>query len=195
MNRVGRKPCRPLLAHASLEPMSESDCGGLKLIVDRTGFAIVPDVLNDPMRRLLVQRIDELNDQAGSLVRSGVVYALRNILHRIVEVRELAGSPPIRSIVESILGSEARVVRGLMFDKRPEANWGVPWHQDLTIAVANRVEVSGFAAWTRKADIPHVQPPEEFLSRMLTLRIHLDADTPEKWTTAGHTWFSCNRPS
>lgn len=179
MNRVARKPCRYRSARDSLETMNESDSAALKTMIEQTGFAIVPNVLDDPMRRLLIERIDELNERMGSFVRSGIVYALRDLLNRIVEVRDLASSHAVRSIVEPILGPEARVVRGLMFDKRSEANWGVPWHQDLTIAVTDRVEVPGFTAWTLKAEIPHVQPPGEFLSRMLTLRIHLDADSTE----------------
>lgn len=76
INRVDRKPCRALQARASLKTMSESDDTLLKAIIDRTGFAIVPNVLDDPICRLLLKRIDDVNEQAGSLVRSGVVHAL-----------------------------------------------------------------------------------------------------------------------
>ncbi len=50
----------------------------------------------------------------------------------------------------------------------------MPWHQDLTIAVKEKCETAGFSAWTRKAEIQHVQPPIEILEKMLTLRFHLD---------------------
>jgi ectoine hydroxylase-related dioxygenase (phytanoyl-CoA dioxygenase family) len=77
-------------------------------------------------------------------------------------------------VIEPILGDAARVVRGIFFDKQPTANWKVPWHQDLTIAVKNRLEVPDYHPWSIKAGIHHVQPPTTILEQMLTVRIHLD---------------------
>jgi ectoine hydroxylase-related dioxygenase (phytanoyl-CoA dioxygenase family) len=99
---------------------------------------------------------------------------MRDLLRAIPEVRQLAGSPPLLDLVDSVLGLGSFAVRGLLFDKTAEANWSVPWHQDLTIAVRGRVDAPGFGPWTVKAGIPHVRPPVEVLSKMLTLRIHLD---------------------
>lgn len=83
-------------------------------------------------------------------------------------------APIIRELVEPVLGSSFFVVRALIFDKSPQANWLVPWHQDVTIAVQHRKAVPGFGPWSEKAGIPHVQPPVSILERMLTVRIHLD---------------------
>jgi len=66
------------------------------------------------------------------------------------------------------------VVRAIYFDKHKNANWKVAWHQDLTIAVREQLEVEGFNAWSIKAGIPHVQPPLSILNNLLTLRVHLD---------------------
>jgi ectoine hydroxylase-related dioxygenase (phytanoyl-CoA dioxygenase family) len=77
-------------------------------------------------------------------------------------------------LVEPVLGPGSFAVRGLLFDKTEGANWGVPWHQDLTIAVRRRVESPGYGPWTVKAGITHVRPPIGVLEGMLTLRVHLD---------------------
>ena len=61
-----------------------------------------------------------------------------------------------------------------MFDKTPETNWKVSWHQDQTISVVEQREVEGFGPWSVKAGVPHVQAPVGLLERMLTIRIHLD---------------------
>ena len=61
--------------------------------------------------------------------------------------------------MEPLLGTDARVVRSLLVAKTPAANWKVPGHQDLTIAVRQRVEADGFGPWPVKAGIPHVRPP------------------------------------
>jgi hypothetical protein len=65
-------------------------------------------------------------------------------------------------------------VRVLFFDKTIETNWAVPWHQDRTIAVSERVETPGFGAWSVKEGVAHVEPPVSLLENMLTLRLFLD---------------------
>jgi hypothetical protein len=72
------------------------------------------------------------------------------------------------------LGSVAAPVKATLFDKTPDANWLVPWHQDLTISVKERVDIDGFGPWTVKAGVLSVQPPVSILERMLAIRIHLD---------------------
>jgi hypothetical protein len=77
-------------------------------------------------------------------------------------------------LVEPVLGDRFFAVRGILFDKIPDANWKVPWHQDVTIAVEERVEVEGFGPWSIKADVLHVQPPAEVLEHMVSVRLPLD---------------------
>ena len=75
--------------------------------------------------------------------------------------------------MRDVLGPGSFVVRGF-FRQDPEANWPVPWHQDLTIAVKARIEAPGYGPWTVKGGVPHVRPPIAVLKAMLTLRVHLD---------------------
>jgi ectoine hydroxylase-related dioxygenase (phytanoyl-CoA dioxygenase family) len=90
------------------------------------------------------------------------------------EISGLANSEVIRELVRPILGNKFLAVRGLLFDKIPEANWKVPWHQDVTIAVKTRVEAEGFGPWSKKSGVLHVQPPDSVLEKMVSVRIHLD---------------------
>jgi ectoine hydroxylase-related dioxygenase (phytanoyl-CoA dioxygenase family) len=95
--------------------------------------------------------------------------------HEIVAaVRDLIEGRVIRELVGSVIGKDARVVRSILFDKTAERNWGVPWHQDLTIAVAERRETVGFTGWSVKDGVNHVQAPREVLERMLAVRLHFD---------------------
>jgi ectoine hydroxylase-related dioxygenase (phytanoyl-CoA dioxygenase family) len=143
----------------------EIEVNGFRIVdnhLDRDSLASLPEVIET-----LLQDIADLNLTAD---RAGI----RNLLELVPSVRTLAQSSEIRSLVEPILGDNARVVRGIFFDKQPTANWKVPWHQDLTIAVKNRLDIPDFHPWSVKAGIPHVQPPMEILAQMLTVRIHLD---------------------
>lgn len=87
---------------------------------------------------------------------------------------QLCQSPLIRTVAENILGQGAFLVRSILFDKSPGANWKVPWHQDLTIAVREKKDVPGFGPWSVKDGVIHVQPPAWVLERVITLRLHLD---------------------
>ncbi len=81
----------------------------------------------------------------------------------------------IGSLVSSHLGTNARPVRAIAFDKSEGMNWSLGWHQDRTISVSRRAEVAGYGPWTVKGGAAHVQPPFALLSHMITMRIHLDA--------------------
>ena len=86
----------------------------------------------------------------------------------------LTGSGPIASLVAQLGCIGMRPVRAIAFDKSPESNWALGWHQDRTINVASRAEVEDYGPWTMKQGSPHVQPPFFLIKEMLTVRIHLD---------------------
>jgi hypothetical protein len=142
--------------------------------VERDGYAIIPGCLdNTTVDGLLAELRDISADEAVSR-RAGRAFGIRNLLNVLPSARALADSPHLLALVEPILGTEARVVRGICFDKHADANWKVTWHQDLTIAVRRRVDVEGFGPWSTKAGITHVQPPVSVIENMLALRLHLD---------------------
>jgi hypothetical protein len=142
--------------------------------IERDGFAIVPNVVAPEVVAGLIAALDALGPSAAVLERGGRTYAMRDLLRQVPEARTLAGSDPLRALVCAVLGPGAFVVRGLLFDKTPEANWPVPWHQDLTIAVKARIDAPCYGPWTIKVGVPHVRPPIAVLQGMLTLRVHLD---------------------
>ena len=90
------------------------------------------------------------------------------------EVGAFARSERMMALARPNLNRTPVPVRAIMFDKSTDANWLVPWHQDLTIAVQARVEAEGFSPWSIKEGVPHVQPPVALLEQMLTVRLHLD---------------------
>jgi hypothetical protein len=162
-------------------PQSAERLTGLADVIARDGFAIVPRVLGreDVSTLIAATRACAASQGEGILRRGREVYGVRDLLGRVPEVSRLAASAPLLELVTAVLGSAASAVRGLYFDKTPEANWNLPWHQDLTIAVRERREVPGFGPWTVKAGIPHAHAPAELLARMLSIRLHLDDCGPE----------------
>ncbi len=143
----------------------------------RLGYLLLPDRLDADT----LQRYSRLIEQARRQQRSPEmvsnatdVYALRNLTDLIPETRDLASLSVISRVVRALLGDGAFMVRATLFDKTPGANWGVFWHQDLSIAVQEKHHVEGFQAWTRKAGVHCVQPPADLMSQILAVRLHLD---------------------
>ena len=89
----------------------------------------------------------------------------------------LATNGCIGAVAATALGTFARPVRAILFNKSPEANWSLAWHQDRTICVKEKREAPGFGPWTTKSGMIHVAPPFDLLARMVTVRAHLD-DVP-----------------
>jgi KTSC domain/Phytanoyl-CoA dioxygenase (PhyH) len=123
---------------------------------------------------LVIQLIEVLEGSGHQrLERRGEVYGMRDLL-ALDEIRQLSATGPIRSLAERVIGPEARAVRGIFFDKTPAANWPVQWHQDLSIAVAEKKDIEGWQGWSVKNGIVHVQPPAAILERTVSVRLHLD---------------------
>jgi ectoine hydroxylase-related dioxygenase (phytanoyl-CoA dioxygenase family) len=142
--------------------------------IDENGFGILENALDAETASDLKTELAKLKPSNSARRKNETVYGVRDLLNRSLKVRDFSNSETVREIAENLLGGKAKVVRAIFFDKTPDANWKVPWHQDLTIAVKEKRETEGFTVWTRKAGILHVQPPVGILEKMLTLRFHLD---------------------
>lgn len=147
--------------------------------IKSNGFAVIPNVLDPAIVASVIDQLGRVPRSSATKQRGQSYFGIRNLLNVAPFVHELADSPYVRSIVERVAGKQAQVVRGIFFDKTPEANWKVAWHQDLTIAVRHKKELVGFKCWSDKAGITHVQPPGFVLEKMLALRLHLDDSTEE----------------
>ena len=144
----------------------------LQTAMENEGFAIVDGVLPDDLVDGLLTTLEHRSN-SSVLQRGGKIFAARNLLD-VPEIIDLACSTPVRNLLRDVLGEFCFAVRGILFDKIPAANWKVPWHQDVTIAVRERANVEGFGPWTVKAGTLHVQPPSSVLEKMVSVRLHLD---------------------
>lgn len=99
---------------------------------------------------------------------------VRGIAKKSREICEFVNSTAVSRVIARVLGPNAKLIRSIVFNKTPTANWHVNWHQDLSIAVENKSDMEGYRGWSIKGDACHVQPPVEILEEIITLRIHLD---------------------
>jgi hypothetical protein len=130
--------------------------------IDDGGFAISASLLSEAEQRTVINALGQIQG-AGR----------RRVLG-VPEVARLARSKKLLQLVECYTSPMAIPVRAIYFDKSPQANWLVSWHQDLTVGVREKVDIPGFGPWSVKDGMPHVQAPVEILERMLAVRVHLD---------------------
>ena len=137
------------------------DVAALSLAAD--GAECFPGAVNAVAVTELRGRLDKV--LTGRPGRRLVGEAWRNVV---------AQGSALARIACGFIGEAAHPVRVVAFDKTPETNWGLAWHQDRAIAVRERIEVEGFGPWSTKDGILHVAPPISLLADMITLRLHLD---------------------
>lgn len=133
------------------------------------GYARPSGQIDDALRESLLRVLGATDGAAGR----------RNLLNEHPKTRSLLRDPLIVRLVHEVLGPDAFVVRATLFDKRPDANWAVTWHQDQAIAVTERVDTPGYGPWSVKQGITHVEPPANVLAAMVAVRIHLDPCSAE----------------
>ena len=92
-------------------------------------------------------------------------------------VRKLANDPRLLAISREYLGSETHPFRATLFDKSPDANWLVAWHQDTALPLDARVAAPGWGPWSEKQGIQYAHAPAAALERVVALRVHLDDST------------------
>jgi len=152
----------------------EIDSAAIVDSVNQNGFAVLPEVVNASSLLDLTKALERLPVTDAVRLKRNRPFGIRNLLEVVPITRRVAESEALTSLARILLGENAKLVRGLFFDKPPQANWKVAWHQDLTIAVEKRMDMEGFGPWTKKAGVMHVQPPIAVLEGMLALRVHLD---------------------
>lgn len=152
--------------------------------LERLGYCLLPSAIAvdmaEQLRQICAQTLEENTD--GILAKSsrGHIYAARNLIDTIPEIRSCWKSGPMYDFLVEVLGPNFGLVRALFFDKPPDRTWALAWHKDTAIAVAeNTVTSSKFSRPTVKAGVPHVIACDEILRQMLTMRIHLDEVTDE----------------
>lgn len=114
--------------------------------------------------------IQELESSDAIYPKHGV----RNAEKKFRSVQKLVDSDLLRDKAKEFLSGSPEIVRVIAFDKTPEKNWLVTWHQDKTVTINKKASIPGWGPWTIKDGIIHVQPEIDVLEDMVTFRIHLD---------------------
>jgi ectoine hydroxylase-related dioxygenase (phytanoyl-CoA dioxygenase family) len=131
------------------------------------GFELVKQFISPEIVQTLIDEITKLNEFKSP-------HGIRNAEKKFDCIAKLANSEKIIAKAKSILGKKSQLVRAIFFDKNPDKNWLVSWHQDKTVSVNKKQLIDGWGPWSLKDNAHHVQPSESVLNDIVTFRIHLD---------------------
>jgi ectoine hydroxylase-related dioxygenase (phytanoyl-CoA dioxygenase family) len=101
---------------------------------------------------------------------------IRNLMTDPV-ARSVAHDPRLVGITESIFGKPLIPFKATLFEKTGKANWLVAWHQDTALPLEKKVEANGWGPSSIKEGVIFTHAPTWAVSKILALRIQLDAST------------------
>ena len=136
-----------------------------------SGYGIAPACLSS-------HECDEitaiLSDGTVSRSRAGARHLMAN-----PTVSKLANDDRLTELAGEWLGRGAIPFRATLFEKSAGTNWLIPWHQDTALPLAEKFNLSGRGPWSEKAGAVYAHAPAWALSRVVALRVHLDASTAD----------------
>jgi len=138
-------------------------------VIDPSGFWIEDNVFSDA-------ECDDLIE-AAPLGLQGRSRAGARHLMAVPAIEAAAKDERLLRIARRALGDGAVPFRATLFDKSAMANWLVVWHQDTALPLESRNDSPEWGPWSLKAGVLYAHAPAWALSRVLALRIHLDAST------------------
>ena len=130
----------------------------------KDGYASAPGVLSGPECDLAASQIRLADPGAGGT---------RCLLDQ-TWCAALAARLRIHSALAVALAPDLVAVQCNYFEKSLGRNWLVPIHQDLSIAVARRVNDPALGGWSEKEGVLYVRPPLAVLRQLVAVRVHLD---------------------
>ena len=91
----------------------------------------------------------------------------------------LARDPRLLDIASRWLDATAIPFKATLFEKNPDANWLVSWHQDTALPMWERHDVADWGPWSKKCGVTYAHAPARVLEGVIALRVHLDDSTAD----------------
>lgn len=145
-----------------------------KTLIEENGFTVINHIFSDAEIQRISEVIRNTDPSRETFRKSEDLFAIRQFLKEIPEVKDLIFNEKMKTVISEIFGDRYFVVKSIYFDKPETSNWYVAYHQDLTISVHQKMQLEGFGPWTTKQNQFAVQPPQDILENIYTIRIHLD---------------------
>lgn len=141
---------------------------------NQDGFAVINEIYTAHETAAIATAISEASQASPVFRKSTDLFAIRQCCKTLPGILPMVFTPGLCNLLQPFTDMGYAMVKSIYFDKPPQSNWFVAWHQDLTISVDSKAAIAGYGPYTAKHNQFAVQPPEALLQRILTIRIHLD---------------------
>ncbi|EDP70051.1 hypothetical protein FBALC1_10977 [Flavobacteriales bacterium ALC-1] len=105
------------------------------------------------------------------------LFAIRQLLKVVPELKKTLFNNGLIQLLSNFFESNYFLTKAIYFDKPPNSNWFVAYHQDISISVNTKADIDKYSNWTLKKKAYGVHPPIDILKNTITIRIHLDDTT------------------
>jgi ectoine hydroxylase-related dioxygenase (phytanoyl-CoA dioxygenase family) len=130
------------------------------------GFAIINDIYEDTEREALISALLQKIPPK--------THAIRQLVLQHQRLMEVIFNDSLRTVIHTFGGEDYFLTKSIYFNKPPQSNWFVAYHQDLSISVNKKINTDGYEKWTQKDGVWGVIPPRKVLENTFTVRIHID---------------------
>lgn len=145
----------------------------------QNGFTVLDRMYSDTEIDTIIACINKASAELTLGEQSTHVFAIRQVVKKIPALKSLLFTEKFHALLSSLFEEPYFLTKAIYFDKPSTSNWFVAYHQDLSISVDRKEEVSNYTNWTFKKGQFGVQPPLEILDNIVTIRIHLDKTEKE----------------
>ena len=167
------------LAEQYEKELKLSELEGSMKKLQRRGSAILENLYTQKEVSRMLSIIRRATEVENRFSGNENLFAIRSLLKELPSLKSIIFNTNLCTLIREGFGADYFLTKAIYFDKPPQSNWYVTWHQDVPINVVEKKETAGFKGWTNKEGLVSVMPPVDLLHSSFTVRIHLD-DTDEK---------------
>lgn len=139
--------------------------------LEQDGFVTIPKIYNKSEVENIIKFIEANQTEK--------VFGEREYLIKYPKLVDAIFTPNLREILDDFFTQAYAIIKSIYFDKPPNANWVVNWHQDLTINLDTKSNIIGFPNARKLKERIVLRPNIKVLENIVTVRIHLDDCTQE----------------
>jgi hypothetical protein len=147
-------------------------CDSLPSALERRGAVRVPSALNERQLDALWSRLRPEAAAGAVRGRSQQAYGARGILSP--ELRLLLAELDLDGVAGAALRRPVFPIDAVFFDKRSDANWAVPAHQDVIVPIPSEADADAVRNARHRHGVRYGEPADQVLRELVALRIHFD---------------------
>ena len=133
------------------------------------GFIILEGVLNESELRSIDKNVNAIGiTKAGS----------RNLLSA-TWCQDVVGKLRSQTNIQELISDQMVAVQCTYFEKTESKNWLVSLHRDYFIPLKEKLRSPNWQNWTLKEGIHFCRPPNDVLSKLIAIRVHLEENDDE----------------